>query len=70
MTTVGRQRGRPPMSAVRSQLPATIVPAAVHDALIKEAAVREVSVCQVVREAMISYLEQRPAVNTPVSSDH
>jgi len=53
--------GRPPLAAEVSQIPATRVPAPIHDALIREASRRAVPVAAVVREAIISHLETRPA---------
>lgn len=53
------RRGRPPIAADVSQLPATTVPAAVHNALAREALRRDVPMAQVVREAIISHLENR-----------
>lgn len=47
------------MAKVRSQLPATTVPASVHDALVREAFRRDVKVAVVIREAVISHLNNR-----------
>jgi hypothetical protein len=56
------KRGRPPLAATVSQLPACAVPAAVHDAVVREAIRRDVSVAHVVRDALISHLKNtRPS---------
>lgn len=59
------RRGRPPLAARCSQIPATRVPTAVHDAAAREAIRRGVPVARVVRDALISHLQirTRPAVS-------
>lgn len=61
--------GRPPMSAVRSQLPATTVPATVHDAVVKEASRLGVTPTQVVRDAVISHLNSRRSIQSVHNQD-
>jgi predicted HicB family RNase H-like nuclease len=53
------RRGRPPIAAYVSQLPACTVPTDLHDAVVRQALRRQVSVAQVVREALIFHLKTR-----------
>lgn len=56
-----RRRGRPPIAASVSQLPAVTLPTHLHDAAIHEASRRGVPVAQVVREALFFHLKNRQA---------
>lgn len=53
------KRGRPPLADEVSRIPAVTVPASLHDAVVREAARRDVPVAQIVREALISDLNNR-----------
>lgn len=53
------KRGRPPLAASVSQLPACAVPTDLHDAVSREALRRDVSVARVIRDALIYHLKNR-----------
>ena len=64
IATGALRRGRPPIAAETSQLPACTVPAALHDAVAREAMRRDVPVARVVREALVFHLKNCARTDT------